>query len=262
MTEKEWGPDLLIDPRAKELEKIMNNVSELELQIRLFQGEKDSKEFFFLNDLVTRYRNALNAIDTNGHEDLEEKCKEILMKINQCKFILDRNSLPLEKLGESDFKNMANEHKTNEKIAIFGKIRKIRNITSNLEKQISMFQSGEMEEYRYLEEMLSSNIFALDSIDTTNLALTQPEAALDMRQKRKEVINWNQKLLDDLDSKLNKSLKVPQKDGLKESNEIILNEVKVIENRKSSICDDVQQSDCNQFETNRAECSSILNMVL
>ena len=241
----------------------MNNVSELELQIRLFQGEKDSKEFFFLNDLVTRYRNALNAIETNGHEGLEEKCKEILMMINQCKFILDRNSLPLEKLGESDFKNMANEQKPMKKLLFFCKIRKIRNITSDLEKQISMFQSGEMEEYRYLEEMLSSNIFALDSIDTTNLALTQPEAALDMRQKRKEVINWNQKLLDDLDSKLNKtSLKVPQKDGLKESNEIILNEVKVIENRKPSICDDVQQSDCNQFETNRAECSSILNMVL
>ena len=241
----------------------MNNVGVLELQIRLFQGEKDSKEFFFLNDLVTRYRNALNAIDTNGHEDLETKCKEILMMINQCKFILDRNSLPLEKLGESDFKNMANEHKTNEKIAIFSKIRKIRNITSDLEKQISVFQSGEMEEYRYLEEMLSSNIFALDSIDTTNLALTQPEDALDMRQKRKEVINWNQKLLEDLDSKLNNtSLKAPQKDGLRETNEIILNEVKIIENRKPSIFDDVQQSDCNQFETNRAECSSILNMVL
>ena len=196
---------------------------------------------------------------TNEHEDLEEKCKEILMMINQCKFILDRNSLPLEKLGESDFKNMANEHKTNEKIAIFSKIRKIRNITSDLEKQISMFQSGEMEEYRYLEEMLSSNIFALDSIDTTNLALTQPEGALDMRQKRKEVINWNQKLLDDLDSKLDKT---NLKDGLKETNKIILNEVKVIENRKTSICDDVRQSDCNQFETNGAECSSILNMVL
>lgn len=261
MTEKEWGPDLLIDPRAKELEKIMNNVSELELQIRLFQGEKDSKEFFFLNDLVTRYRNALNAIDTNGHEDLEEKCKEILMKINQCKFILDRNSLPLEKLGESDFKNMANEHKTNEKIAIFSKIRKIRNITSDLEKQISMFQSGEMEEYRYLEEMLSSNIFALDSIDTTNLALTQPEGALDMRQKRKEVINWNQKLLDDLDSKLDQKFD-SKIDGLEERNEIILNEVKIIENRNPPICDDVHKSDCNQFETNRAECSSILNMVL
>jgi hypothetical protein len=227
----------LIDPRAKELGKIMNNVSELELQIRLFQGEKDSKEFFFLNDLVTRYRNALNAIATNGHEDLEEKCKDILMMINQCKFILDRNSLPLEKLGESDFKNMANEQKTNEKIAIFSKIRKLRNITSDLEKQISVFQSGEMEEYRYLEEMLSSNIFALDSIDTTNLALTQPEAALDMRQKRKEVINWNQKLLDDLDSKLDKT---NLKDGIEETNEIILNEVKVIENRKPSICDDVQ----------------------
>ena len=253
---------MLIDPRAKELEKIMNNVSELELQIRLFQGEKDSKEFFFLNDLVTRYRNALNAIETNnGHEDLEEKCKEILMMINQCKFILDRNSLPLEKLGESDFKNMANEHKTNEKIAIFSKIRKIRNITSDLEKQISVFQSGEMEEYRYLEEMLSSNIFALDSIDTTNLALTQPEGALDMRQKRKEVINWNQKLLDKLDSKLNQ--KSDSKiDGIEETNEIILNEVKVIENRKPSIFNDVQQSDCNQFETNRAECSSMLNMVL
>ena len=195
----------------------------------------------------------------NGHEDLEETCKDILMMINQCKFILDRNSLPLDKLGESDFKNMANEHKTNEKIAIFSKIRKIRNITSDLEKQISVFQSGEMEEYRYLEEMLSSNIFALDSIDTTNLALTQPEAALDMRQKRKEVINWNQKLLEDLDSKLNKtSLKVPRK----EANEIILNEVKIIDNKKPSIFDDVLQSDCNQFETNRAECSSILNMVL
>ena len=74
--------------------------------------------------------------------------------------------------------------------------------------------------------MLSSNIFVLDSIDTTNLALTQPEGALDMRQKCKEVINWNQKLLDDLDSKLDQ-----------------LNEVKVIENRNPSICDDVQQSD-------------------
>ena len=189
------------------------------------------------------------------------RTEEILMMINQCKFILDRNSLPLEKLGESDFKNMANEHKTNEKIAIFSKIRKIRNITSDLEKQISMFQSGEMEEYRYLEEMLSSNIFALDSIDTTNLALTQPEGALDMRQKRKEVINWNQKLLDNLDSKLNQKSN-SKIDGLEERNEIILNEVKVIENRKPSICDDVQQSDCNQFETNRAECSSILNMVL
>ena len=252
---------MLIDPRANELEKIMNNVSELELQIRLFQGDKDSKEFFFLNDLVSRYRNALNAIDTNGHEDLEEKCKEILMMINQCKFILDRNSLPLDKLGEYDFKNMANEHKTNEKIAIFSKIRKIRNITSDLEKQISMFQSGEMEEYRYLEEMLSSNIFALDSIDTTNLALTQPEGALDMRQKRKEVINWNQKLLDNLDSKLNQKSN-SKIDGLEERNEIILNEVKVIENRKTSICNDVLQSDCNQFETNRAECSSMLNMVL
>ena len=192
----------------------MDNVNELESQIGLFQGEKDSKEFHVLNNLVTRYCNDLNAFDTNGHEDLETKCKEILMKINQCKFILDRNSLPLEKLGESDFKNMANEHKTNEKIAIFSKIRKIRNITSDLEKQISTFQSGEKEEYRYLEEMLSSNIFVLDSIDTTNLALTQPEGALDMRQKCKEVINWNQKLLDDLDSKLDQ-----------------LNEVKVIENR-------------------------------
>ena len=241
----------------------MDNVNELESQIGLFQGEKDSKEFHVLNNLVTRYCNDLNAFDTNGHEDLETKYKEILMKINQCKFILDRNSLPLEKLGESDFKNMANEHKTNEKIAIFSKIRKIRNITSDLEKQISIFQGREMEEYRYLGEMLSSNIFALDSIDTTNLALTQPEAALDMREKRKEVINWNQKLLDDLDSKLNKtSLKVPQKNGLRETNEIILNEVKIIENRKPSTFDYVQRSDCNQFETNRAECSSILNMVL
>ena len=233
--EKKLYSDLLINPNTKRLDKIKESVNELEKHINAFQGDKDDKEFNYFNEIVTRYRNALNAINTNGDDDLEEKCKETLMRINQCKFILERNSLGLfypslpsvtkqpfslqpdmigvptykshlstssESLGQSGFQNMANEHKTDERIALFSKIRKIRNITSDLEKQIIMFQGLDMEEYRYLDEMLSSNLFALDSIDTTNIAHTQPEEALDLRQKRKEIVKWNQKLLSDLDSKL------------------------------------------------------------
>ena len=71
------------------LNKIMENVLDLEKQVDAFQGEKDSKEYKFLDEMLTRNLLALDGIETAGRDDVRQQRKESIKSINRCLSILE-----------------------------------------------------------------------------------------------------------------------------------------------------------------------------
>merc|ERR1712203_394228 len=77
------------DPCMMKLDKIMDNVRDLEKKISAFQGDKDSKEYRFLDEMLTRNLLALDGIDTAGRADIRQHRKESIKSINRCLSVLE-----------------------------------------------------------------------------------------------------------------------------------------------------------------------------
>merc|ERR1719225_858534 len=77
------------DPTLSQLDKIMDNVYDLEKQISAFKGAKDSKEYRFLDEMLTRNLLALDCIDTAGRDDVRQQRKESIKSINRCLSVLE-----------------------------------------------------------------------------------------------------------------------------------------------------------------------------
>lgn len=77
------------DPCLVKLDKIMDNVHDLEKQISAFRGDKNSKEYKFLDEMLTRNLLALDGIDTAGRNDVRQQRKESIKSINRCLSILE-----------------------------------------------------------------------------------------------------------------------------------------------------------------------------
>jgi len=67
----------------------MDNVYDLEKQISAFKGAKDSKEYRFLDEMLTRNLLALDCIDTAGRDDVRQQRKESIKSINRCLSVLE-----------------------------------------------------------------------------------------------------------------------------------------------------------------------------
>ena len=76
------------DPCFSKLNKIMENVPELEKQVNVFQGEKNSKEYKSLDELLTKKLLALDGIETE-RDDVRQRRKESIESINCCVSILE-----------------------------------------------------------------------------------------------------------------------------------------------------------------------------
>ena len=75
------------------LNKIKEDVLELAKQVSAFQGEKNSKEYKFLDEMLTRNLIALDKIEVAGQEDdIRQQRKESVKSINQCLSILESKS--------------------------------------------------------------------------------------------------------------------------------------------------------------------------
>jgi len=81
--------DEKLDPCLQQLEKIMGNVRELEKQLQAFKGDKESKEYRYLDEMLTRNLINLDNIDSAGREDVRKKRKESIQSINRCLSVLE-----------------------------------------------------------------------------------------------------------------------------------------------------------------------------
>ena len=80
------------DPSFNKLNKIMENVLHLEKQVGAFQGEKNSKEYKCLDEMLTKSLLALDGIDSDGEEDVRQQRKESVNSVNRCISILETKS--------------------------------------------------------------------------------------------------------------------------------------------------------------------------
>ena len=77
------------DPCISKLNEIMENVLVLEKQIVAFQGEKNSKEYRFLDEELTRKLIALDKIEAAGQDNVRQQRKEAINSINNLVSILE-----------------------------------------------------------------------------------------------------------------------------------------------------------------------------
>ena len=86
------GPPIKVgqdDPSFNKLNKIMENILHLEKQVGAFQGEKNSKEYKCLDEMLTKSLLALDGIDSDGEEDVRQQRKESINSINNLVSILE-----------------------------------------------------------------------------------------------------------------------------------------------------------------------------
>ena len=76
-------------PSFNNLNKIMENVLDIKKQIDVFQGENTSKDYKFLDEMLTRKLLALDDIVTGGRDDVRQQRKESIEIINHCVSILE-----------------------------------------------------------------------------------------------------------------------------------------------------------------------------
>jgi len=72
----------LEDIQRMKLHKIMENFYDLEKQVDDFKGNENSKEYRFLDEMLTRKLLALDSIDISGRNDLRKIRKEFIERIN------------------------------------------------------------------------------------------------------------------------------------------------------------------------------------
>merc|ERR1712004_201237 len=77
------------DPSLQQLFKIQDNVNELVNQLDEFKGDKNSKEFKYLDEMLTRNLIALDEIESGGRPDVRQARKESINAINRCLSVLE-----------------------------------------------------------------------------------------------------------------------------------------------------------------------------
>ena len=77
------------DPSLQQLFKIQDNVNELVNQLDEFNGDKNSKEFKYLDEMLTRNLIALDEIESGGRPDVRQARKESINAINRCLSVLE-----------------------------------------------------------------------------------------------------------------------------------------------------------------------------
>merc|ERR1719273_1612546 len=64
------------DPCLEKITKIQGNVRELVKQLEKFQGSKESKEYKYLDEMLTRNLLALDGLNLEGRDDVRQVRKE------------------------------------------------------------------------------------------------------------------------------------------------------------------------------------------
>merc|ERR1719328_560425 len=77
------------DPCLEKLAKIQANVGDLVKQLEKFKGSKDSKEYKYLDEMLTRNLLALDGLNLEGRDDVRQVRKESIKSINRCLSILE-----------------------------------------------------------------------------------------------------------------------------------------------------------------------------
>ena len=77
------------DPRIVKLYKINADICDLENQIVMMNGNKESKEYCALDENLTNKFLAVDGIDSEGNDDIRQKRKETIDRINQLVKILE-----------------------------------------------------------------------------------------------------------------------------------------------------------------------------
>ena len=77
------------DPCLEKITKIQDNVKELVKQLEKFQGSKESKEYKYLDEMLTRNLLALDGLNLEGRDDVRQVRKESIKSINRCLSILE-----------------------------------------------------------------------------------------------------------------------------------------------------------------------------
>merc|ERR1719458_2457100 len=72
------------------LAKIQEDVESLTNEIKNFNGSKDTKEYRFLEEMLTRQLLALDGIEPNGDTEIRTIRKESINSVNRCLSLLDR----------------------------------------------------------------------------------------------------------------------------------------------------------------------------
>ncbi len=82
-----------VDPEQKrtleELEKVKAEVASLVAKIDCFEGDKKSKEYLYLDEMLTRQLLSLDGVETHGKENIRQMRKEAIKTINRCLSMLD-----------------------------------------------------------------------------------------------------------------------------------------------------------------------------
>lgn len=72
------------------LAKIQEDVESLTNEIKNFNGSKDTKEYRFLEEMLTRQLLALDGIEPDGDTEIRTIRKESINSVNRCLSLLDR----------------------------------------------------------------------------------------------------------------------------------------------------------------------------
>ena len=81
--------DFRFDPRIFKLNKINTDICDLENQIDKMNGNKESKEYLTLDEGLTKHFLALDSINAEGNDEIRQKRKESINRINQLIKILE-----------------------------------------------------------------------------------------------------------------------------------------------------------------------------
>ena len=93
------------DPCLDKLAKIQANVGELVKQLEKFKGSKDSKEYKYLDEMLTRNLLALDGLNLEGRDDVRQVRKESIKSINRCLSILESKAANVVNADEQAVKN-------------------------------------------------------------------------------------------------------------------------------------------------------------
>jgi len=97
--------DKKLDPCLDKLAKIQANVGELVKQLEKFKGSKDSKEYKYLDEMLTRNLLALDGLNLEGRDDVRQVRKESIKSINRCLSILESKAANVVNADDQAVKN-------------------------------------------------------------------------------------------------------------------------------------------------------------
>jgi len=78
------------DPKIAKLDKIKGDVELLLGKIETFCGNKQDKEYLYLDEMLTRHLIALDGVEPDGKEEIRTLRKDSIKSVNRCLSLLDR----------------------------------------------------------------------------------------------------------------------------------------------------------------------------